>query len=100
PRPRRNARAARFSFFSGRRRHTRLQGDWSSDVCSSDLSIDVPVCTSDVFLRRYVPLPDADLFQTPYNSVVAWATAPQRAALEARSEERRVGKEGSSRGAR
>src|SRR2546426_2983862 len=25
-------------FFSSRRRHTRLQGDWSSDVCSSDLS--------------------------------------------------------------
>src|SRR5215467_3160902 len=24
-------------FFSSRRRHTRLQGDWSSDVCSSDL---------------------------------------------------------------
>src|SRR5688500_19324072 len=26
-----------FVFFSSRRRHTRLQGDWSSDVCSSDL---------------------------------------------------------------
>src|SRR5688500_20400261 len=26
-------------FFSSRRRHTRLQGDWSSDVCSSDLEI-------------------------------------------------------------
>src|SRR5256885_2246492 len=25
-------------FFSSRRRHTRLQGDWSSDVCSSDLT--------------------------------------------------------------
>src|SRR6266446_5058844 len=24
-------------FFSSRRRHTRVQGDWSSDVCSSDL---------------------------------------------------------------
>src|SRR5688500_20195326 len=24
-------------FFASRRRHTRLQGDWSSDVCSSDL---------------------------------------------------------------
>src|SRR2546426_3577240 len=29
---------ARF-FFSSRRRHTRLQGDWSSDVCSSDIMI-------------------------------------------------------------
>src|SRR5256885_2198638 len=26
-------------FFSSRRRHTRLQGDWSSDVCSSDLQM-------------------------------------------------------------
>src|SRR5256885_13290168 len=26
-------------FFSSRRRHTRLQGDWSSDVCSSDLGL-------------------------------------------------------------
>src|ERR1039457_3583765 len=31
-----------FFFFSSRRRHTRLQGDWSSDVCSSDL-VDVRV---------------------------------------------------------
>src|SRR5256885_16706995 len=29
-------------FFSSRRRHTRLQGDWSSDVCSSDLHPDLP----------------------------------------------------------
>src|SRR5256885_5342763 len=29
----------RFFFFSSRRRHTRLQGDWSSDVCSSDLDL-------------------------------------------------------------
>src|SRR5256885_11751959 len=28
---------SQFFFFSSRRRHTRLQGDWSSDVCSSDL---------------------------------------------------------------
>src|SRR5205807_176968 len=26
-----------YFFFPSRRRHTRLQGDWSSDVCSSDL---------------------------------------------------------------
>src|ERR1039457_69214 len=32
-------------FFSSRRRHTRLQGDWSSDVCSSDL-LDVIVQTA------------------------------------------------------
>src|SRR5437762_7036940 len=28
-----------FFFFSSRRRHTRYIGDWSSDVCSSDLAI-------------------------------------------------------------
>src|SRR5207248_8929763 len=27
-----------FFFFSSRRRHTRSYGDWSSDVCSSDLN--------------------------------------------------------------
>src|SRR5256885_2917606 len=31
-----------FFFFSSRRRHTRLQGDWSSDVCSSDLYTGTP----------------------------------------------------------
>src|SRR3712207_8361469 len=29
-----------FFFFSSRRRHTRYWRDWSSDVCSSDLSIE------------------------------------------------------------
>src|SRR2546426_5216667 len=33
----RTSRCRPFFFFSSRRRHTRLQGDWSSDVCSSDL---------------------------------------------------------------
>src|SRR6266550_5188417 len=28
-----------FFFFSSRRRHTRCSRDWSSDVCSSDLSL-------------------------------------------------------------
>src|SRR6266446_514602 len=32
------SRSIVFFFFSSRRRHTRLQGDWSSDVCSSDLA--------------------------------------------------------------
>src|ERR1022692_4429448 len=34
-------------FFSSRRRHTRLQGDWSSGVCSSDLiKADVRILTA------------------------------------------------------
>src|SRR5256885_9113129 len=44
---RRNTRACLgvdYVCFSSRRRHTRLQGDWSSDVCSSDL-INVPLCS-------------------------------------------------------
>src|SRR5919106_1940085 len=36
-RARRNCQDLMGLFFSSRRRHTRLQGDWSSDVCSSDL---------------------------------------------------------------
>src|SRR3712207_1537759 len=32
-----------FFFFSSRRRHTRYWRDWSSDVCSSDLTADVRV---------------------------------------------------------
>src|SRR4029434_4245703 len=31
-------------FFSSRRRHTRFKCDWSSDVCSSDLSLPVATC--------------------------------------------------------
>src|SRR4051794_41225355 len=31
-----------FFFFSSRRRHTRWTGDWSSDVCSSDLGRRIP----------------------------------------------------------
>src|SRR5205809_7747251 len=33
-------------FFSSRRRHTRCSRDWSSDVCSSDLTSTYPVSTS------------------------------------------------------
>src|SRR2546430_17083387 len=29
----------KFFFFSSRRRHTRFDCDWSSDVCSSDLAV-------------------------------------------------------------
>src|SRR5207249_7083817 len=33
-------------FFSSRRRHTRSKRDWSSDVCSSDLSVTAEVASS------------------------------------------------------
>src|SRR5438094_10654619 len=58
-------------FFSSRRRHTRSYGDWSSDVCSSDLSP-----------RRGAPRRGERLLRLA-----------ARRARQARSEERRVGKE-------
>src|SRR6266487_6472886 len=44
-----------FFFFSSRRRHTRWTGDWSSDVCSSDLSPPKPRRPSSIDLRRCSP---------------------------------------------
>src|SRR6266496_4502756 len=35
-----------FFFFSSRRRHTRSLRDWSSDVCSSDLELELSVPTA------------------------------------------------------
>src|SRR5690348_17434785 len=37
-----------FFFFSSRRRHTRWTGDWSSDVCSSDLTVMDPWSVDDL----------------------------------------------------
>src|SRR5690348_3745918 len=44
-----------FFFFSSRRRHTRWTGDWSSDVCSSDLQVRVALGSQAAGLIR-VPL--------------------------------------------
>src|SRR5690348_16031689 len=44
-----------FFFFSSRRRHTRWTGDWSSDVCSSDL-LAVLRGDEEVHLRAMLPL--------------------------------------------
>src|SRR5256885_5740341 len=41
-------------FFSSRRRHTRLQGDWSSDVCSSDLQRSKPAALGIAVLREFL----------------------------------------------
>src|SRR5256886_10079497 len=45
-----------FFFFSSRRRHTRFDCDWSSDVCSSDLTT---VAVRNAQLYAQVPLVDA-----------------------------------------
>src|SRR5690348_18000423 len=44
-----------FFFFSSRRRHTRWTGDWSSDVCSSDLLHGVEVDSVGDDLLGHVP---------------------------------------------
>src|SRR5256885_7233289 len=54
-----------FFFFSSRRRHTRLQGDWSSDVCSSDLigTISIRCAGRDLVLHvmnEYIAVADGD----------------------------------------
>src|SRR2546430_5294087 len=41
-----------FFFFSSRRRHTRFDCDWSSDVCSSDLKNGVAHMTSLPYVDR------------------------------------------------
>src|SRR5256885_4574970 len=54
-----NIREVEYFFFSSRRRHTILQGDWSSDVCSSDLSsmLTVVVITTTVSIDdRNIPV--------------------------------------------
>src|SRR5436189_5153094 len=73
-------------FFSSRRRHTIYIGDWSSDVCSSDLAVQPSMLKAvselllldDGFQHRRLHR-DLDI-------VLIDATAPWR------SEERRVGK--------
>src|SRR5690606_40934565 len=56
-----------FFFFSSRRRHTRFSRDWSSDVCSSDLSVKV----TSVFLLSWgiYSYGCADGWWGAYNSV-------------------------------
>src|SRR4051812_49611606 len=98
-------------FFSSSRRHTRLTCDWSSDVCSSDLEIakgELGVLDTDDSATALAKVrvlgdaapaiahtiglddPDSPLVDLPPRAVIG----------EIRSEERRVGKEGGSGGAR
>src|SRR5206468_6720895 len=72
-------------FFSSRRRHTRSDRDWSSDVCSSDLSrLRVAVGPSNRARKRGTTATRSRLWQRPRRR-------------STRSEERRVGKECRSR---
>src|SRR3712207_8100890 len=80
-------------FFSSRRRHTRYWRDWSSDVCSSDLSRALAlllVSWSVAREGRSIPITEQAIAELP----LPLTTAIVRAI---RSEERRVGKECRSR---
>ena len=59
-----------------------------------DDSIDTPVCTSDIFVRRFVKTPEADVFQVPYSQVCRWAGSAQLAALRGLSDALKLSGEG------
>src|SRR5688500_20403361 len=93
-------------FFSSRRRHTRLQGDWSSDVCSSDLAerrvssaktTSAPRITSSA--RRDMSLRFPIGVLTRYRAGGIKSYRLSAISYRLRSEERRVGEGGDTRGA-
>src|SRR5438309_7050770 len=71
-------------FFSSRRRHTRWNCDWSSDVCSSDLEVDASPLFQDS---------DLSIGQKQIQGNRDVINFSVTAHLTPRSEERRVGKE-------
>src|SRR5207248_5558585 len=90
-------------FFSSRRRHTSSYGDWSSDVCSSDLRVELTAVALEVDVQDGQRLPDGALL----DGRRVQELRVERRVLEEdrlfeplqgrgrlRSEERRVGKEG------
>src|SRR5690348_18115198 len=90
-------------FFSSRRRHTRWTGDWSSDVCSSDLPRRRDpnrACYPWVALApresSAARLASAAVVEEVERGTSDAVTRPRKKRL--RSEERRVGKECRSRG--
>src|SRR5205807_7568397 len=87
-------------FFSSRRRHTRLQGDWSSDVCSSDLELLHK--DSDFIIKHRLGVSGNVAWRAsrnlyagvlPYRPIFYDFNGIYAPKLGTRSEERRVGKE-------
>src|SRR2546430_4352888 len=84
-------------FFSSRRRHTRFDCDWSSDVCSSDLQL-LNNCSNPFRPAAEI----ANTSKAPGASTGGGGSSPNRSIFVkttqyGRSEERRVGKECRSR---
>src|SRR5256886_9872736 len=94
---------AMFFFFSSRRRHTRFDCDWSSDVCSSDLHGDFRTLAEqrDTMNQFFETLAQhwkgggPGMYPIAICLVFAIAVIVDR--VQVRSEERRVGKECRSR---
>src|SRR5207245_3469711 len=96
-------------FFSSRRRHTRCYRDWSSDVCSSDLENfrHVPDSRSGLIMgdfHRWASREGRRVWQGALNVGFSafhegWGAGKTDPRGGHRSEERRVGKGGRTRGA-
>src|SRR2546429_2557968 len=90
-------------FFSSRRRHTRCSRDWSSDVCSSDLTKIMMNVGNPQLAFDFAQLPNEGVglarleFIINNNIGVHPKAILDYPAVDARSEERRVGKECRSR---
>src|SRR5688572_31123308 len=91
-------------FFSSRRRHTRFGCDWSSDVCSSDLDLEVSAfgCTELLDVRGDIRCAPSSTLLVQALLLVDGLTSRLSEGIDsslhvARSEERRVGKERRSR---
>src|SRR2546430_10781614 len=89
-------------FFSSRRRHTRFDCDWSSDVCSSDLAGAGSVTRPGLTLTGAAAGPSGYVVTGVRNDqgrpvAALWWSADLATWAPQRSEERRVGKECRSR---
>src|SRR5690348_18073285 len=87
-----------YFFFSSRRRHTRWTGDWSSDVCSSDLMLLMARGVArqrELMIRASLGARNGRLIRQRLTESTLLALAGGVVGLVAakRSEERRVGKE-------
>src|SRR2546430_6786662 len=89
-----------FFFFSSRRRHTRFDCDWSSDVCSSDLrglAVTDAGSAAGAIEREVMQYDVVIVGAGPAGLACAIRLKQLKPAASVRSEERRVGKECRSR---
>src|SRR2546430_17255181 len=84
-------------FFSSRRRHTRFDCDWSSDVCSSDLHCPAISLPKRAFFTAPAVMNPAAITSTMVGFSGCSPSTTASHATTPRSEERRVGEECRSR---